>query len=196
MLRIAEIFGLYEVVGQMLYGIRTYSKKQWRYIVWNKAWEIDNQDWYYRTQFFRTTVKPLVWWQLGDHFPEMMLSCETMSKLICRASRLKSYMYKNDNVNRPYCDMCNDFAVENVEHLLIHCSSLNEKRGKMLKEIEELEKYYGTKILSATSNNLPTFLGKIPENADPEMMLYFYRIVATNVHQMYLTVIKNREGIG
>ena len=57
-------------------------------IVWKKAWDIDNQDWYYRTIFFKTTehlsaimdtVKPLVWWQLGDHMPEIMTPCETMS---------------------------------------------------------------------------------------------------------------------
>ena len=134
----------------MLDGTRVYSRKQWRDIVWKRAWEIDNQDWYYRTQFFSITahlksimdtVKPLVWWQLGDHSPELMQQCETMSKLICRASRLKSdcYMYKNDCINRPYCDMCNNFAIENVEHLLMHCPSLNEKREKMLKEIGVLE---------------------------------------------------------
>ena len=206
-LRTADNFGLYDVVEQMLNGTRVYSKKQWRDIVWNKAWEIDNQDWYYRTQFFSVTehlntimdtVKPLVWWQLGDHFPAMMQSCETMAKLKCRASRLKSdsYMYKNNSINGPYCDMCNNFAIENVEHLLMHCSSPNEKRGKMIREIEVLEKYYGTTILFPAGNNLPIFLGKIPENADHEMMLHFHRIVTTNVHQMYLLVFKNRVGIG
>ena len=197
-LRTADNFGLYDLVGQMLNSIRIFSKNQWRGIVWNKAWEIDNQDWYYRTQFFNVTahlktimdtVKPLVWWQLGDRFPEMMHPCETMSKS-------DSYMYKNDSVNRPYCNMCNNFAIENVEHLLMHCPSLNEKREKMLKEIGVLEKYYGTTILLSSGNNLPILLGKIPENADHEMMLLFHRIVAMSVHQMYLLVLKNRDGIG
>ena len=206
-LRTADNFGLYEIVGQMLDGTRVYSKKQWRDIVWKRAREIDNYDWYYRTQFFSVTahlksvmdtVKPIVWWQLGDHCPELMQQCETMSKLICGASRLKSdsYMYKNDCINRPYCDMCNNFAIENVEHLIMHCPALKEKREKMLQEIEALEYLSGTQILLPSGNNLPIFLGKIPENVDHETMLHFHRIVAKNVHQMYIFVLKNRDGIG
>ena len=57
-----------------------------------------NQDWEIRTNLFRTTVclsatmnsaSALIWWQMGDVFPEIMLACETMCKLICRASDLK-----------------------------------------------------------------------------------------------------------
>ena len=46
-----------------------------------------NQDWEIRTYLFRTTVylsatmnsvSALIWWQMGDVFPEIMLACETM----------------------------------------------------------------------------------------------------------------------
>ena len=206
-LRIADLFGLYEDIGHMLYGTKMYSKKQWRDIVWKKARDIDNQDWYYRTIFFKSTehlgaimdtIKPLVWWQLGDHMPELMTPCETMSKLVCRASRLKcdSYLYKNDPVNRPYCEMCNNFAIENVEHLIMTCPAHEEKRNKMIREINDLERHYSIQILRPNCNNLNTLMGRFPEHVDFDVMLYFYRIVAIGVHQMYQSVIKNREGIG
>ena len=132
MLKISELFGLYEEVRQMLHRTRVYSKIQWRDIVWSRAWELENQDWYIRTNLFKSTefisatidnVKPLIWWQLSDISPDMMLYCETMSKLVCKANKLKSddYRYGNEAANHPYYEICPDFAIENVGHLLMHC---------------------------------------------------------------------------
>ena len=207
MLRIAHAFGLEDVIGQMLHGTRVFSKVQWKNIVWTKAWEIEHQDWNYRRHIFdstkylsatSSTVRPLIWWQLSDISHDMMASCETMSKLVCRASKLKSdsYQYKNNAINRPYCDLCDAYAIENVEHLIMHCTSLTERRDTMLREISNLENFYGNRIVPPTDNNLHVMLGKVPLNADPEMMLYFYTIVATHVHRMYEIVVRNREGIG
>ena len=206
-LRTSEIFGLYENVGQMLQGTRVFSKKQWRDIVWAKAWELENRDWHIRTNLFNSTeyicatvenVKPLVWWQLSDVAPDLMLQCETMSKLVCKASKLKSddYRYRNDVVNRPYCELCHDLAIENVEHLIIHCPSLRNERDVMFNEINVIENFYDSRILLPHENNLHTILGKIPNNVNPEMMLYFYKSVARNVHLMYSTLLRNRQGIG
>ena len=81
-LKISELFGLYDVVGQMLQGNRVFSKGQWRDIVWSRAWELENQDWYIRTNLFKSTefisatidnVKTLIWWQLSDVAPDMKL---------------------------------------------------------------------------------------------------------------------------
>ena len=54
-LKISEIFGLYLEVGQMLHGTRVYSKRQWRDLVWSRAWDMENQDWYIGTNLFKTT---------------------------------------------------------------------------------------------------------------------------------------------
>ena len=60
------------------------------------------------------SIKPLICWQLGDMSPDIMQSSETMSKLVCRSSELKSdsYLYRNDGDNH----------LEDAEHLVIHCS--------------------------------------------------------------------------
>ena len=45
MLRISEIISLYNEIGMTLHGSRFFTKKQWRDIVWEKAWMLENQDW-------------------------------------------------------------------------------------------------------------------------------------------------------
>ena len=181
MLKISDIFGLFDVVGEMLQGTRVYNKHQWRNIVWSKAWEIENQDWHFRTNLFKSTkflsatiteVKPMIWWQLSDVSPDLIVCCETMSKLVCRASSLKcdNYQYKNDVVNRPYCEMCPDFALENTEHLLMHCSYFEEQRDIMFKQLNDLEEYYDMEILTPLGNNLHILLGRVPAEAIPDVL--------------------------
>ena len=206
-LRISDIFGLLNDVRGMILGTKSFCKKQWKDIVWAKAWDIDNQDWKIRTALFQSTkylkatlesVKPLVWWQLGDMSPELMQCCETMSKLVCRSSKLRSdcYQFKNDVSNRPYCNMCLTLAVEDIEHLIMHCTYLNDIRGDMLNEISRIEDYYQSTILSPTDNNLHILLGKANTDHSYEAMIDFYRVVAKSVHQMYLIAVSNREGVG
>ena len=207
MLRISEIFNLYNEIGMMIHVTRVYSKKQWRDIVWERAWVLENQDWQFRVALFNTTkyinatidyVQTLIWWQIGSFFHEIMLPCEMMCKLVCRASDLKSdsHQYKNNPLNRPICNNCNEMAMENVEHLLMHCPYLNEERDFLSIEIENLERYYGINIITPVENNLFTLLRKALDIDNAEMMLQFYRIVATNVHQMYCKIMKTREGVG
>ena len=54
-LYIAIIFGLEVDVNIILTGTIFYTKAQWNRLVWAKAWEIENQDWYIRKTYFRST---------------------------------------------------------------------------------------------------------------------------------------------
>ena len=130
--------------------------------------------------------------------PDLMHCCETMAKLICRASKLKSdcYQYRNDIANRPYCNKCTELAIEDVEHLIMHCPYFKCTRDSMFAEIRNLEKHYLATILAPNENFLYVLLGRIPTVIPPEMVYDFYRVVATNVHYMYNSVVKNRDGIG
>ena len=195
MLKISEIFGLFEEVGSMLLGTRWFSKGQWGDIVWLKAWETENQNWEIRTNILRTTtylratmnsVSTMIWWQISDAFPKIMLACETLCKLICRASDLKcdSYLFKNNPLARPYYDLCNNLSIKNIEHILMHCPYFNDRREAMFRESNDLEEYYNSALITPLGNKLHVMLGKIPENTEPVMMLYFYRIIAINVQHM------------
>ena len=188
-------------------GTKYFSKKQWKDLVWTNAWSLENRDWNIRSRLFKVTnyvkltqdtVETLIWWQLGDRSHDIIRYCETMVQLVCRASRLKSddYQYKNDPIRRPYCDLCQNFAIEDVEHLILHCPNLEVQRNKMLGQINEVERLYNVNVLTSSESNLLLMLGKIPNGAPPEMMFDVFAIIATNVHKMYMTLIKSREGVG
>ena len=142
-------------------------------------------------------VRLLIWWQLGDHRPELMYQCEIMVKIICKASDLKCHKYRhNREIGGMYCDLCNDMSVENVEHIIMHCRHLQDIRDDMLKEIDNLERSTNMPILSGANDMLSTLMGNLPENASAEVVMPFLQIVAIHVYRMYRRVLMNREGIG
>ena len=206
-LRVAEAFGLLPEVEGMIMGTRFFSKNQWKTLVWTNAWVLENRDWNIRARLFKITkyiastqdtVKTLIWWQLGDKSRVIMNCCETMVKLVCRASRLKSdnYLFKNDPTKRPYCELCQNFALEDVEHLILHCPFFEKQRNEMFAQIEDVERMFNIKILLPTEDNLLLMLGKVPNTTPPEMAFEVLSIIAKNVHQMYMTTVKSREGVG
>ena len=69
--------------------------------------------------------------------PDIMQGSEPMSKIVCRSSKLKSdsYIYRSDGDNRPFCDMCKDSALEDAEHLVIHCSYFKAIREHMFLDL-------------------------------------------------------------
>ena len=56
--------------------------------------------------------------------------------------------------------MCHEFAIENVEHLLMHCPFLKEKREAMFNEISTLERHYDFNIRSPLNKNPPHTIGE------------------------------------
>ena len=207
MLRIAEIFGLLTEVDGMLNGTKYLSKFQWKNLAWSKAWDLENRDWNIRSSLFKTakyinltqdSVETLIWWQLGDQSHHIMNCCETMVKPVCRASRLKSdsFRYKNEITMSPYCYLCQNFAVEDVEHMILHCPFLENLRGTMLDQINDVERKFDVRVLRPSVNNLLLMLGNIPDGVPHEMMMDIFTIIATNVHKMYMMTVKSREGVG
>ena len=73
-----------------------------------------------------------------------MTSCETMVKLVCKASRLKSdcYQYHKDNLNTSYCVLCGILAIEDAEHIILHCHYMTDLRNQMFAEIEKSDHTY------------------------------------------------------
>ena len=100
----AILFGLYDDAVGIILGTKVFSKQQWKVKVWSNAWEIEKQDSNIRTELFnvisilKNVLSPgrtLVWWQMAYIRPEMVRQFETMTKLVCKASELKSdnYLY-------------------------------------------------------------------------------------------------------
>ena len=111
---------------------------------------------------------------------DIMQSSETMSKLVCRSSKLKidSYLYRNDGDNCPYCDMCQDFALEGAEHMVIHCSYLKNIREHIFLDLSEIERSNGMNVFTHTENNFHLVMGKVPPGVTYDITFGMYRKVA------------------
>ena len=51
-LRVSIIYGLFEEECRMISGVVVYSKQQWKHVVWNRAWQVEKDNWRYTTHLF------------------------------------------------------------------------------------------------------------------------------------------------
>ena len=121
-----------------------------------------------------------------------------MSKLVCRSSKLKSdsYLYENDGDNRPYCNMCQDFALEDAEHLVNHCSYFKNIREHIFLDLSEIERAHGINVFTPSENNFHLVMGKVPPGVNYDITFEMYRKIASSVLLMYSVLVKAREGVG
>ena len=78
-----------------------------------------------------------------------MRHCEVMSKIVCNASNLKvdCYQYKEESIRRTYCELCNNFSVEDARHIIMHCPALTGIRNELFNEISHIEQENSVTIL-------------------------------------------------
>ena len=206
-IRVVDLFGLYKEMKEMLHGVRFYSINQWKVIVWKRAWEIERQDWVIRSSLFTNTKtlntvsdngRLLIWWQLADIAPDIMRPCEVMAKVVCKASSLKvdCYQFRKDPVRRTYCELWNNFSIEDTRHLFLHCPALSALRNDLFNNIEIIEKETSTAIIQTHGNIFATLMGRITLDIDVEVQIKFLKVVAKCFYKMYSHVIKERNGIG
>ena len=53
-LRIAILFGMYEIVMNMIFKSHDYPKSVWKNMMWARAWEVEDNDWSFRSTFQKT----------------------------------------------------------------------------------------------------------------------------------------------
>ena len=195
-----------DIMG-MFFGNRYYSKQQWKEIVWKRAWEIERQDWIIRSSLIKSTKtinsvsdngRLLIWWQLAGIAPKIVRQCEVMAKILCNASYLKvdCYQFRRDPVRRTYCELCNDFSIEDARHIILHCLALEGTRNELFNGITQIEEMYNVTIFHALSDVLATILGLNIANPDVEIYIKFLKLVADCVYRMYNYKLKGRNGIG
>ena len=93
-LSISIIFNLLVSINNALVTGVVPSKKVWSYLVWTKAWRMEDRLWARNgilngDSIFRTvcgTSHYISWWSLSDVKPHLRRMCEVMVKLICSSS--------------------------------------------------------------------------------------------------------------
>ena len=131
-LQVCKDMGLEEHIYSMARG-NLLSKTQWKRLVWQRAWTIEQNEWSDslendpKMDVIALTMPNLdysVWWVIADNLHQHMRKCEIMIKLICHDSRLKG----DDNTlpRLPFgsrcCIMCEGTAYDRVEHMVMQCS--------------------------------------------------------------------------
>ena len=102
---------------RMISGVTIYSKHQWKQLEWNRAWQVEKDNWRFTTHLFSdsrliTRVMGIpgycIWWHISDNDHSYMKRCEVMVKLMCNVSKLKSddYRYDRQNFGERVCSKC------------------------------------------------------------------------------------------
>ena len=201
------LFGLYDDAVGMILGTKMFSKHQWKLKVWDNAWYIEKQDWSIRSELFSVTKLlknvlvpgiPLVWWQMANAMPEKMRHFETMVKLVCMSSDLKSdsYVFRNDARQDIKCDLCDTHSTENANHIIMHCPFFNNDRADLFNSISALETDLNVTFITNQCNVFHALMGKRVDNIDPRIHMHFLSLVASRIHTVYTKVIQLRKGIG
>ena len=66
----------------------------------------------------------------------------------------------------------------------------------MFEQIRSIEIASDSTIIENSKDTLSILLGKLPEGLQPDVCIYFLKVVALNVYNMFQAVMINREGIG
>ena len=204
-LRISVIFRLFEKVRGMILGGHVYSKHAWSKIVWGRVWEIEHEDWYYsarlaqETQLLRSisdTPEYSNWWRLSDETCEYTRMSETLVRIVCRSSNLKSdhYEFNDKSIISRSCSRCESISEENIFHVVMQCDANLEMRINMLAELNDTARSIMQYV--DPGNLFYVMLGRVEEGFSFEEMCTLWTISGKWIQRMYDVTIKERIGIG
>ena len=135
--------GILEIVVKMAKGILPLiSKKGWSKLVWDKAWVLDDAYWESLSIttndsniLYKTIGTPryLSWWQISDNLLIHTRMCESLARIVCKSSLLKSddYRLKSLTPCNRVCNNCDLYATEDIKHLLMQCPAMEDDRVKL-----------------------------------------------------------------
>ena len=206
-LNVCEIFGLSKTVKDVIEKRHFYSKSDWKKLVWQKGWQLEDVYWRIEKQMHKSLdilngVCPLSrylnWWMIADKFPKLMKECEFLARIISHASVLKGddFKYKGLAVTAKTCDLCNEFEVEDARHLLTRCPYFVNERDAMFNEISQIEDGSGIVFFESNVDLLFSLLGRPVDSLDPEQMERIWLIILRYVSGMYRECVRYKRGIG
>ena len=202
-MKYAMCLGLVSETMRLILGITVFSKKQWSNLIWKKAWALEDQEWDWRSNFFKYTIRLdktigsvnyLIWWQISDKIPGLIKVCETMAKLVCSASGLKSddYKYKRSAEYNQLCSRCEMFEVENLSHVILHCPANATIMNTLLKDLNTI----CPNLFEYDPDLLNIVLGKRLPFLNEEIMMEVWICAGKAICTIYYDIMRSREGIG
>ena len=183
------------------------SKTSWSKLVWEKAWSLDDAYW-------KSLIAPtddsnilyitigvprfLSWWQISDNCPRHTKMCESLARLVCKASLLKSddYRLKGLTPSNRVCNNCDLYAPENVNHLLMQCPAMEDDRVKLYHSLSLIDPSIEERMKNEPQNVFIWMLGGCMEGLEIDLMTRFWITFGYTINKMYRRVTKGRDGIG
>ena len=174
----------------------TFSKGQWKKIVWESIWRMEDHD---CTMLYKQVRDPpilftvidktyyLIWWIISDRFPRMMGICEKMAAIVSDASMLKSndVNLKKQSHWAKTCTKCELSMIESAYHIMMQCPFYEEHRKEMYQEIKDLECDEIDEALSNMTEVFPILLGKHPDNISIENMFRLCFVTGRHIVRIY-----------
>ena len=154
LLNTASTFGIINDVRDMVYRNLEWSRAHWRTKLWKRAWELEDVFWCLKSRCHKsldllsqicTTTRYAIWWQIADKSPLLMRECETMIKLMCHASLLKTddVRLKSLTIATRFCTLCDHSAMDDARHMVMECPGLQPRRNIMFTTIDSILEEYG-----------------------------------------------------
>ena len=195
----AEI-GLYDEVMNMVQRDHTYTKQQWKDMVWKAVWNMEDSDCdrLYKggreiPLLFKVIDKSyyLLWWIIADQFPKKLAMCEKMAAIVSDASKLKSndVALKNSSYWSKVCYKCSHASIESAFHIIMQCSHYEDVRYAMYQELQQLNCNEINDALSDAQNVFTLLLGRQPSQMSLENMFRLCFISGKYITKIYDNVI-------
>ena len=146
-LEVALIFGLYNVVNEMVLNMApVVSKGAWSKSIWEHAWALEDAYWKASNTILRENdlltmtvgnTRYLAWWRMSDSDYSAVKMCETMSRIVCHTSLLKKddFRLKGLTMSHKTCIMCDLYCIEDIIHIISQCPYYHKERTEMYNEI-------------------------------------------------------------
>ena len=138
------------------------------------------------------------WWRLSDKNHKMMKVCETMVRIISRASHLKrdDYRLKGAPASHRTCERCDHYALENIQHITMQCPAYSKEREEMFGRINNECPNVSTLMEENPPMNFAWMMGRDMEGISDEEQDLKLTICGTAISEMYRKCISSRVGVG
>ena len=198
-LNICKEFGILDKCVDMINGGFYLSKFEWKTMVWNIAWQIEDYEYSLScpNSFMSRIIDKhffLTWWIISDSVPSITGECETMAKLVCNCSLLKDsdYRLKNLSFSNKVCSECYLGIREDVNHLVMQCPAFEEDRAEMLDLLNTIEDDYVKTALLDHQNIFNVLMGKQPNDTPLSSAFKIWAVSSHYISKMYRKITRDR----
>ena len=127
----------------------------------------------------------------------MQRTAETMARLVCRASLLKSDdpRIKGTSLSSRICKNCDLGVVESVYHLVMQCHNMEDISLSMYNQLQCEASMLNDRLRESPQDSFPYLLGMTMLNVELDKVIAGLQISGRYICLMYKRVINARKGI-